>query len=618
MSLKLFDETLLEGNEFLEKWIDIEDSIFSLTKSSFKETIEKISKNFDGKDLQTIYKIIIRAANLIPFSFKIYGDLFQELEKPKMRLEETKFTKYLKSRGIIDNECDVFNIEKYDNPFPSYSLESAIFNDDVDLLSNISSTKPITGNIVSFNSDAIDLLSFAAVCGSLQCFKYCLINNVEIDKKLPEFVIIGGNEEILELCFQKELDFGDCFSLAVKYHRNNIARWIQENFEIKNVSLTFCLESCNTLAFLYFLKQYLIDTRDEGLTPLIHAASTGYYPVVEFLISKGAKVDSLTQKRETPLMYAAKNGNIQVMELLLEKGADINKKNDDGYSALFFAAIGERVDSLEFLVSRGLSIESVDKCGNTILHAACGVKAINVAKFCLLKGIAVDARNQAKETPLYKAIESQGAEIVDFLLDNNADINVKDKDGRTPLMLAASLPQLSIIQSICFCRKNGRCNLSDKDKKDRNCVHYAAATDNVNVMSFLIDRDINFDMRDKFGCTPLMIATQANQINMVRYLIQIGCDIETKDKEGWTLIERAAHNGSLSIVSDLYQKGVDIDSKDKQWWTPLHRAAYNGHSSVVRFLINHNADYEIKNKKGKTALQIAQNDAVKQILSSVL
>ncbi len=61
-----------------------------------------------------------------------------------------------------------------------------------------------------------------------------------------------------------------------------------------------------------------------GFTPLQEAARIGNTSIVEFLISKGAKVNALSKKRETALFYAAEEKHTECEIMLLDNKADVN------------------------------------------------------------------------------------------------------------------------------------------------------------------------------------------------------------------------------------------------------------------------------------------------------
>lgn len=89
-----------------------------------------------------------------------------------------------------------------------------------------------------------------------------------------------------------------------------------------------------------------------GWTPLHYAASRGQMEVAEYLILKGATIDSLSQSNTTPLMMAVISGNESLIKLLLDKGANLKLRNDQGFSAIDIAIIYEKPWIAEALSSR--------------------------------------------------------------------------------------------------------------------------------------------------------------------------------------------------------------------------------------------------------------------------
>lgn len=77
------------------------------------------------------------------------------------------------------------------------------------------------------------LLEYAALCGSLKCFKYLLLNSEdEFDtyKHLMLFAIYGGNTEIVRLVNERGYDLREHdLPFAMASHRNTILGWVLEN-----------------------------------------------------------------------------------------------------------------------------------------------------------------------------------------------------------------------------------------------------------------------------------------------------------------------------------------------------------------------------------------------------
>ena len=54
------------------------------------------------------------------------------------------------------------------------------------------------------------------------------------------------------------------------------------------------------------------------------AASRGYTDIVETLLDRGAKIDSLDSSDRTPLILAVSRAHVKVVQLLIKRGAKVN------------------------------------------------------------------------------------------------------------------------------------------------------------------------------------------------------------------------------------------------------------------------------------------------------
>lgn len=89
-----------------------------------------------------------------------------------------------------------------------------------------------------------------------------------------------------------------------------------------------------------------------GWTPLHYACAKGQLEVSNYLIAKGATIDSRSQSNTTPLMMAVIAGNEALIKVLLDKGADLQLRNDQGLTAIDIAYIYEKPWIAEALSSR--------------------------------------------------------------------------------------------------------------------------------------------------------------------------------------------------------------------------------------------------------------------------
>ena len=115
----------------------------------------------------------------------------------------------------------------------------------------------------------------------------------------------------------------------------------------------------------------------EGKTALCHAVCNGHRAVVEFLLARKARSDSIMG--EPPLHCAVVKGNIGMVELLLANGAEINKsywRGRDNYpykdsaTALDKAAEAGNYEMTELLLSKGANPNQENNKGFTSIYHA--------------------------------------------------------------------------------------------------------------------------------------------------------------------------------------------------------------------------------------------------------
>lgn len=89
-----------------------------------------------------------------------------------------------------------------------------------------------------------------------------------------------------------------------------------------------------------------------GETALHYLAIENDIASVQWLLARGADINTTNEFGGTPLMDAAKCGYIEMCRFLVEQGADSGIKEHDGDTALSNAAWGDNKPLLEFLLEQ--------------------------------------------------------------------------------------------------------------------------------------------------------------------------------------------------------------------------------------------------------------------------
>jgi uncharacterized protein len=123
----------------------------------------------------------------------------------------------------------------------------------------------------------------------------------------------------------------------------------------------------------------------------------------------------------------------------------------------------------------------------------------------------------------------------------------------------------------------------------------------INVL--LGDKNIDVDLSDKNGETPLMMASIDGNLLLVKTLVT---DHKAQlDHIGWTPLHYACAKGQLEVAQFLIANGAIVDSMSLGNTTPLMMAVQSGNEQVVKLLLDKGADLQLRNDQGLTAIDIA-------------
>jgi ankyrin repeat protein len=165
------------------------------------------------------------------------------------------------------------------------------------------------------------------------------------------------------------------------------------------------------------------------------------------------------------------------------------------------------------------------------------------------------------DSPVADAAMRGDAEAVRALLKQGADVNAPQGDGSTAL-------------------------------------HWAAETNNVEIVRLLLDASANVDATTRNGAlTPLHVGAEAGSAAVVELLLQAGADANIKSTRDVTALHLAAAAGSVETVQALMEHGADVNARESAaGQTPLLFAAENNRAGVIKALLAGGADPSLATK----------------------
>lgn len=346
---------------------------------------------------------------------------------------------------------------------------------------------------------------------------------------------------------------------------------------------------------------------NKGFSPLEIATEIANKELIQLLLNKGAKVENIytaagvgnlelikkflpkatKEAVNSALYYAVKNGHKDISEYLIKQGAEIDN------SLLFYAILGNNTDIVKLLLQNGANANATHY-SEPVLRTAIEKKNSEIVKLLLNKGA------QITEEDFKYAAQYGNAEIMKELFTKNIKVNLDDL-----LSIAIENGNKSVIDFLVS--KGANTNnlraaiaVGDKQKvkeyfkKGQVDTQVRRQNNGKEVKSFFELGKSSFIIDEKF--TLLYLAAINNQVEIAKLLIDYGQDVN----DGESLFSPGDGNGV--IASETY------------YTSPLKIAVIKGYKEMVEYLISEGAELNIEDAEGKTELDYATNDEIKDIL----
>ncbi|XP_063422205.1 histone-lysine N-methyltransferase EHMT2-like isoform X2 [Mytilus trossulus] len=204
------------------------------------------------------------------------------------------------------------------------------------------------------------------------------------------------------------------------------------------------------------------------------------------------------------------------------------------------------------------------------------------------------------QTGLHAAAISGSLIILHILVQAGASINVTDQFLKTPLMYAAENNHESLVKYLLKIKADVNARADD----GMTVIHYAAKAGHNNVIKILLDTgEIDINIQDDGGWTPIIWASEHKLVSTVKFLLNQGAQSTLKDKEENTSLHWAAYSGSVDICEMFLNGGCMLDAPNEHGDRPLHIAARQNHYECVVLFLARGADVELRNSENDSPIQ---------------
>ena len=126
------------------------------------------------------------------------------------------------------------------------------------------------------------------------------------------------------------------------------------------------------------------------------------------------------------------------------------------------------------------------------------------------------------------------------------------------------------------CLEHGK-SIADVDSRGITTAEYAALTESLDVLQFIISEDnTQVNRKGSHNRPPLHRAAEGGQVGAATTLLDAGADVNAESIHGLTALHVAAARGMDAIVQLLVDRGADVNavSTMEASRTPLDEAEY--------------------------------------------
>jgi ankyrin repeat protein len=271
----------------------------------------------------------------------------------------------------------------------------------------------------------------------------------------------------------------------------------------------------------------------------LHAAAEfGRLDILEFLLAKGADVNSFDRARaSTPLIVSS----AAAAKFLLEKGANPIFKAATGRTALHQASESGDLAKVSALLTHGADPKLIDRKGNGAHHLVReGPEAKIITR--LLKGTLTP--KSALEEKEYLECQARARSLARYV-----EINGENFDDHIKLCPASAIRPEHLSPALRVAAREGM----------------------VNAITKLLERgaDVNGTKGEE---TPLMVAATEARLPVVELLLKNKADPDRRNSAGQTALMRAVETGNPSLVETILKAGAKRELKDKKGRMAVHYA----------------------------------------------
>lgn len=314
------------------------------------------------------------------------------------------------------------------------------------------------------------------------------------------------------------------------------------------------------------VEQVLKEVKEgNGRTALHFACAEGHLSIVQFIVE--CTGEELIEIRDelgmTPVFLAFIGGHENVLEYLLEKGAVLDTVDKSGATVFHHAAGKGMLEMLrKYLPQYRKWMDHVSETG-TLLHWACGGNAVETVHFLLEHGADPNVLTEKSVSPLLIAVISEFDAVFDALMDRNCNCSLRLFDGLNVLHIAADSGLKSRVERI-LCSESGKTAALRRGDRGLLPIEMAAESGHFDVVDLLIEHsnvsESKTDLLERMKITESDTFSYGNTKDVTEEQKEEAEQFKLKGNE---CFKRKVYEKAI----EWYSKAIQLDGTQYIYWS---------------------------------------------------
>jgi len=278
--------------------------------------------------------------------------------------------------------------------------------------------------------------------------------------------------------------------------------------------------------------------------------------------------------------------------------------------------INNKIDNLEELIDINIFINIFDLDNNPIIFIPIKYNFYNILKLLLeynKKNIGIsllDLKNMNGLNILLYSLKLNNNNIIKLILEyNNHNYDINDNNLYTPFHYLAKYSNINT----CKLFKFNNDFINKQNMYGETCLHIAINYNNDDVARYIIDNNIDINIRDyKYEISAIHYMIINNKIDLLSTINNI--DYNIQDYRGRTYIHYLIlYNKQDLLLKILDNKNINYNICNIKGLTPLHMILqsnkFKNNDNILRKII-HNTNLNLQDNNGNTCLYYLLNNDI--------